>query len=71
MHSFFQRLNRLLYAITLMLFLILPFIDYLFNKNQLSLIIVFEIVDNAKIGINTTISRFKMPLSFENEEESV
>ena len=35
MHSFFQRLNRLLYAITLMLFLIHPFnIIYFFIKGK-------------------------------------
>ena len=42
--------------------------DYMFNKNQLSQNMSFEIVDNAKININTTVSRFNLPFSFEDED---
>ncbi len=43
--------------------------EYLFNKNKFELVLFFEIIDNIKISLNTSLSRINLPITYDYDNE--
>jgi len=45
--------------------------EYLFNKNKFELAIFFEIIDNIRISLNTSLSRINLPITYDYGDEEI